>query len=94
VGEFEFSTRFMFSRRTDKLTGVQLDLSAPTKCITLYWELVSKYGKPLSESNTHGMRIGKWQDRSSNMTVAILDIAQRSCSVIYGPLAGDNNKGL
>jgi hypothetical protein len=94
TGAYNFEARFMFNRSTDKLTGVRLNLSDASKCIPLYHELVAKYGKPLSESNTSGMRIGKWQDRPSNMTIAILDIGQRTCEVMYGALVSANNKGL
>lgn len=94
AGEFAFDAYFMFNRNTDRLSGVRLKLSIPSKCTALYSELMAKYGKPVSENNSRLAQGAAWQDRGNNLQVSILQIGRDSCSVAYAPISSAANKGL
>jgi hypothetical protein len=94
AGEFAFAAMFMFNRSSDRLTGVRLDLTAPSKCNSLRSELLSKYDKPMKDSWSGELKVITWQDRPSNLRIQIVGIGATSCQLIYAPLASANNKGL
>ena len=94
AGEYVFSAHFMFSRTTDRLSSVRLNLVEPSRCQSVYSDLLAKYGQAFKDSWSGALRVSTWQDRPNNTRVQIVGIGPTSCTVIYSPLASDSNKGL
>jgi hypothetical protein len=94
AGEYAFTAYFMFSRTTDRLSSVRLNLADPGRCQSVYSDLLAKYGQALKDSWSGALKVSTWQDRPNNTRVQIVGIGQTSCTVIYSPLASESNKGL
>jgi hypothetical protein len=86
---FEFDARFLFSRGSNLLSIVTLDLRDPTRCHDLMGALRSRYGEPTSEHLSEVTAIQAWRGEALPEAVVLLAIGLigrgqlSSCSVDY-----------
>lgn len=90
----EFDARFFFSNDTEKLNLVKLDLRSAEKCPVLFGQLSSRYGQPLTESESAIIALQTWRDLEAGNFVSVLQIGKNppsSCSINYKELLSEDS---